>query len=456
MLKYLQPSFTLLGRSSMNKSSIFRTVTTLTQPSQQPVEEQVLIQETGKTRSFTLNRPRVLNAMTIEMVETFFPCLQAWEKSEDVNMIFLKGNGRALCAGGDVKAALGFIHQKDGQFIDILDMEYRMFHYVATMKKPYIALMDGITMGAGGGLSVNAPFRIATENTQFAMPENTIGLFPDVGASFFLSRLDGQVGTYMGMTGHVIKAHDVLYSGIATHFVPSIHLPELEARLTELDTSDHDIINDTINAFASEQLDHPQMKNQHFTLCGDTRRIIDRCFRYDTAEEIVDALEKDGSAFAKAARETILKRGPTSIKITLEHLRRGIHMGITDCMKMEYSLWQKMAIRHDFTEGVTSQLITRQPPQWQPSTLEQVDHKELKKVFFDTPAERSIKMIYDNDNYLVHPYRRYVLPSESDIIHVLKQHPTWQQKDLLDHFGKLQQNKFGVAEKVKDVWNRLM
>ncbi|CAO3591476.1 unnamed protein product [Absidia cylindrospora] len=423
------------------------------QAQQSQPEEPALFHQVGSARYLTLNRPRVLNAMNIDMVEAFFPMLQAWEKSDAAKMIFLKGNGRALCSGGDVKAFLELLKRKDPKIHYILDLDYKMFHYIATMKTPYIALMDGITMGAGAGLSVNSAFRIATENTVFAMPETTIGLFPDVGASFFLSRLDGRIGTYLGMTGHTIKSHDVLQSGIATHFVPSAHLPALQSRLISLDTSDHDTINDTINAFTTEHVTRQDSKDQHFTLRGDIRQTIDKCFQYNTAEEIVDALEKDGSNFAKAARDTILKRPPTSVKVTLQHIRLGINMGIKDCFKMEYALWQKFAVRHDFSEGVISQLVTKQPPQWQPARLSDVNDDEMRHTFFDTPASHEIELLND-DTYLTSPYRRYALPSESDILNTLTENPTWQQQDLTRHYMDMSHGKFGIAEKVADIWER--
>ncbi|CAO3645079.1 unnamed protein product [Cunninghamella echinulata] len=395
--------------------------------------------------------------MNIQMVKTFFPYIQAWEKSKDVKLIFLKGTNhgkrRVLSSGGDVRAVVDFLKNKDPIVIDILDYEFKMFQYISTLKTPYIAVMDGMTIGAGAGLSINTPFRIATEHTLFAMPESAIGLFPDVGASFYFPRLDGELGTYLAMTGQTIKSHDVYYAGLASHFVPSSKLEELESLLIKLNTDDHEKINNVINEFAIQHMDNENKNQQHYTLCGENREIIDRCFKYNSAEEIVDALEKDGSLFAKQARDTILTRSPTSVKITLQHLRLGAHMGIADCLAMEYYLWQKCIDGHDFTEGVISHLVLKKQPEWKPRTLSEIDDQQLKKEYFDTPVKYPIQFLNDI-NYHQHPYQHFSLPTEKEIQHMIQQQPTWALKQISEHFQLERKNKFGVQEKVTDVWNR--
>lgn len=165
-------------------------------------------------RTVELNRPKKLNSLNGSMARKIVPRLQEWTKSQMANVIVVKGEGRALCAGGDV-AALAQQNQQgtEGQQAskDYFALEYKLDHLIATYPKPYVAFMDGITMGGGVGLSVHAPFRIATENTVFAMPETTIGFFPDVGASFFLPRMDGELGTYLALTSEQLKGANVLY-----------------------------------------------------------------------------------------------------------------------------------------------------------------------------------------------------------------------------------------------------
>lgn len=213
-------------------------------------------------------------------------------------------------------------------------------------------------VGAGGGLSVLSPFRVATENTQFAMPETAIGLFCDVGASFFYSRLDGQLGPYMGLTSRIVKAEDALFSGIATHFVPSSRLEALESRLAEIDEPDHDLVHTTIEEFAVERDHTPHT----YTLHGEHRMIVDECFQYDTVEEIVKALKSNGSKFALDTLDTMMKRSPTSLKVTLEHLRKGSKLSVMDCLRMEHVLWQTVPVSKKLTKCQLKWITNMSPP----------------------------------------------------------------------------------------------
>jgi 3-hydroxyisobutyryl-CoA hydrolase len=205
---------------------------------------------------------------------------------------------KALCAGGDVAALAEYNKEgPEGQqrSKDYFGLEYQLDHLIATYSKPYIAYMDGITMGGGVGLSVHAPFRIATERTVFAMPETKIGFFPDVGGGFFLPRLDGYTGRYLALTSETLKGVNVFYAGIGTHYIHSSNLGALTQRLSELDFSDSmahperlDLIDATIDEFSSG-LPHDEVPE----LTGNKREAIDRCFRYTTVEEILDALKKE-------------------------------------------------------------------------------------------------------------------------------------------------------------------
>lgn len=217
------------------------------------------------------------------------------------NIVLLKGAGdRALCAGGDV-AALAKLNQEGPngwkKSADFFALEYKLMHYIATYKKPYVALMDGVTMGGGVGLSMHAPFRIATEKTVFAMPETTIGFFPDVGASFFLPRLNGAMGTYLALTSDRLIGPNVFYSGIATHYLHSTSLPDLEARLAELSFRDDDemprklaVINNTLEEFCTGL-----PYDQPIQLRGAVRKTIDRCFSKNNVADIVAALKEEAT-----------------------------------------------------------------------------------------------------------------------------------------------------------------
>jgi 3-hydroxyisobutyryl-CoA hydrolase len=192
------------------------------------------------------------------MARKIVPRLREWSKSDLANVVVIKGEGRAFCAGGDVawlaqRNREGTEGQQESK--DYFALEYKLDHLISTYSKPYVAFIDGITMGGGVGLSLHAPFRIATENTVFAMPETTIGFFPDVGASFFLPRMDGQLGAYCALTSEQLKGPSVFYAGIATHYIHSSSLPDLEARLAELEFKDYDSLKkryETINSTIEE------------------------------------------------------------------------------------------------------------------------------------------------------------------------------------------------------------
>ncbi|KAG6024236.1 hypothetical protein E4U40_003414 [Claviceps sp. LM458 group G5] len=252
-------------------------------------------------RTIILNRPKQLNSLNGSMIRKIVPRMIEWEKSDMANIILLKGAGdRALCAGGDV-AALAKFNQKGPEgwkkSANFFALEYKLMHYIATYKKPYVALMDGVTMGGGVGLSMHAPFRIATEKTVFAMPETTIGFFPDVGASFFLPRLDGAMGTYLALTSDRLIGPNVFYSGIATHYLHSTSLPDLEARLAELRFRDDDemprklaVINNTLEEFCTGL-----PYDQPIQLRGAVRKVIDRCFSKNNVADIVAALKEEAT-----------------------------------------------------------------------------------------------------------------------------------------------------------------
>ncbi|KAG6234011.1 hypothetical protein E4U26_007874 [Claviceps purpurea] len=252
-------------------------------------------------RTIILNRPKQLNSLNGSMIRKIVPRMIEWEKSDMANIVLLKGAGdRALCAGGDV-AALAKLNQEGPngwkKSVDFFALEYKLMHYIATYKKPYVALMDGVTMGGGVGLSMHAPFRIATEKTVFAMPETTIGFFPDVGASFFLPRLNGAMGTYLALTSDRLIGPNVFYSGIATHYLHSTSLPDLEARLAELSFRDDDemprklaVINNTLEEFCTGL-----PYDQPIQLRGAVRKTIDRCFSKNNVADIVAALKEEAT-----------------------------------------------------------------------------------------------------------------------------------------------------------------
>jgi 3-hydroxyisobutyryl-CoA hydrolase len=310
-------------------------------------------------------------------------------------------------------------------------------------------------VGGGVGLSVHAPFRIATEKTVFAMPETNIGFFPDVGGSFFLSRMDGEVGTYLALTGARLRGIDVFLSGIATHYVPSQLLSNLEDRLSELESDDHEVINAAIEDFVAE----PE-KNHIYSLGGDIRKAIDRCFKGNTVESIIDALTKEeDKTWSEETIKTLSKMSPTSLKVTLSELRKGKQMVITDCFKMEYKLALRFLEKSDFIEGVTAQLFDKRKPKWNPSKLDDISDDEIEKFYFESFDKHHLNLlnIRSFENY---PYSRFALPTEEEIRKVVTGETpdagsvSMTKQEIVDFFLKDRKAKIGVREKVSEVLDR--
>jgi enoyl-CoA hydratase len=270
---------------------------------------------------------------------------------------------------------------------DFFREEYRLNHLIHHYKKPYIALLDGVTMGGGVGLSIHGSIRVATERTLFAMPETAIGLFPDVGGSYFLPRLPGGVGLYLALTGQRLTAADCLYAGIARQFVPSQQLGEAMQALEQVDWQDG--IDGAKRALAplTREATTPSHLSQH-------RREIDRCFTgMGSVERVIAALEhgdrvqkaygRDTANWFTATREVLAKRSPTSLKVTFEQLRRGATLSFDNCMVMEYRMAQAaMRPGSDFYEGIRAVLIDKDhAPKWSPATLAEVSDELVQSYF---------------------------------------------------------------------------
>ncbi|KAI8870607.1 ClpP/crotonase [Ramicandelaber brevisporus] len=415
-------------------------------------------------RIFVLNRPAALNALTTDMVRSITPQLEAWNKSDLANVIILKSAvDKAFCAGGDVKTAVDLGRKGDPAALQFFEEEYQMNHLLATSKKPIVAMIHGITMGGGVGLSVHTPFRVATETTTFAMPETAIGLFPDVGGSFFLPRLDGETGTYLALTGHRLKGRDVFYAGVASHYVPSERLPALEERLCELPSSDPEVVNAAIEDYVAEPpLDGSSGIEGWTYSLEQNRAAIDRCFKYNTIEEIIAALEQEKSAWADKTLETIRKMSPTSLKVSLMMLRQGRELGIAECLQMEFQLVQKFVGHNDFHEGVTSLLVKRgkEAPKWNPSTIEELDNNTVIRDFFRTPTAHRLNLLNNGATYTQYPHAKFALPSEDVIRSVVSGESgdmgmmALNTEETVDYFLRKYNNKVGVEEKVRAVLGR--
>ncbi|XP_054133981.1 3-hydroxyisobutyryl-CoA hydrolase, mitochondrial [Melozone crissalis] len=340
---------------------------------------EVLLEKKGGAGVITLNRPKALNALNLPMIQKIYPQVKTWEQDPETFLIIIKGTGgKAFCAGGDIRA-ITEAGKVGGKLIqDFFIGEYRLNNAIGTCKKPYVALIDGITMGGGVGVSVHGHFRVATEKTVFAMPETAIGLFPDVGGGYFLPRLSGKIGYYLALTGCRLKGRDVLKAGIATHFVESEKLPALEKDLIALKSPSKEKIADLLNSYHMKcTID----QEKEFSLDEHMEK-INSLFSANSMEEIVKKLKQDGSPFAMKQLETINKMSPTSLKLTLRQLREGSSMSLQEVLRMEYRLSQACMKGHDFYEGVRAVLIDKdQSPKWKPAALEEVSDEFVDNCF---------------------------------------------------------------------------
>ncbi|KAF5630905.1 enoyl hydratase [Fusarium sp. NRRL 52700] len=409
-------------------------------------------------RTLMLNRPKKLNSLDASMIRKIVPRLIEWEKSDLANVVVMKGAGeKALCAGGDVTALANLNSEsEDGwrKSAQYFALEYKLDHYIATYKKPYIAFMDGITMGGGVGLSAHAPFRIATEKTVFAMPETTIGFFPDVGASFFLPRMNGSVGTYLALTSERLTGPNVFYSGIATHYLHSTSLPDLEARLAELRFRDSDglperlaLINQTLEEFCTGL-----PYDQPITLSGEIRQAIDRCFNKHTISEIIAALQAERGPteeWAQKQLKTLHKRSPTAVHVALRQMRVGGEWDIAETFKREHQIATKFMQHPDFTEGVSALLIRKEAPKWQPESLEAIGSTNVAKPFFEYDSNNELALFTDR-TFKEYPHRELGVPSEKEIEQILSR-GAYTQEQLANKVVSSRNGRQGIAEVAREI-----
>ncbi|KAK3636704.1 3-hydroxyisobutyryl-CoA hydrolase [Elasticomyces elasticus] len=451
------------------------------QPGDEPND--VLFGSHHALRTITLNRPKKLNSLDGSMARKLIPRLQEWSKSELASVVVIKGEGRAFCAGGDV-AALATQNKtgKAGQQAskDYFALEYKLDHMIATYSKPYVAFIDGITMGGGVGLSLHAPFRIATENTVMAMPETTIGFFPDVGASFFLPRMDGDVGMYLALTSEQLKGVDVFWAGVATHYLHSSSLPDLEARLAELQFKDYAslqerlrVIDATIEEFCTG-LPHDKHPSNS-VVGGNTRSAIDYVFQpANDIHGILDALKglsdnSGGTApaevqeWATKTRKTILQRSPTSVKVAVKQLREGKAWDMAETFRKEFAIASRFMEHPDFVEGVSALLINKPKttPKWTPGTLEEVSEETVQEFF--APLEGGELELLPStsekgkggESYTDYPHAWAGLPREGEVQEAVTRSRNFSSvEDVVKHFVEKRGGKQGVKEKVEEILGR--
>ena len=342
-------------------------------------EPPVLTRVEDRVGRITLNRPKALHALTREMCQLMTDALMAWKDDPAVELVLLEHTGpRGFCAGGDIRmiaeSGAGDAAEAKAFFLT----EYRLNHLLMVYPKPIVAVMDGIVMGGGVGISQPADIRIVTEHTIYAMPETGIGLFPDVGGGWHLPRLPGQSGLWLALTGARLSADECLALGIATHYVESVSLEALKIGLRAVPHHPKSVV----ERFDSDVGEARIEKNL---------RRIDRAFAHDTMEEIFAALEAedDGENWASKELRTLRRKSPQAMKVTLRQLRAGARMqSFAEVMAMEYRLGGRVVRTHDFQEGVRAVILDKdQDPKWSPDSLEGVTGATLDELFAPLPAE---------------------------------------------------------------------
>src|SRR5215207_7272805 len=347
-------------------------------------DPEILFERRGAAGMVTLNRPQALNAVTHAMVRALAGKLADWANDPAVTRVLVRAAGeRAFSAGGDIRALyeLGKA-ARHGEALQFWRDEYRLNTLIKRYPKPYVALIDGIVMGGGVGISIHGSHRVAGDRFQFAMPEVGIGFFPDVGATWFLPRMPGETGTYCALTGERLTSADAIASGIATHHVPSARWREQAEALGG--TVPVDAI---LADFAKPLPIGPLMAR---------RAMVDRLFSGDEVEGILHALDGEAGAdgehagFASTAAALIRAKSPLSLKIALAQVRRGKQWSFTDCMRTEFRIVSRLVHGHDFYEGVRAAIIDKdQKPAWHPATLAEVSETEIERHFAPLPPGHS-------------------------------------------------------------------
>lgn len=336
-------------------------------------EPEVLVERRGCAGLLVLNRPKVLNALNLGMVRAIAAALDDWERDETIARVVATGaGGRAFCAGGDIR--LLYEQGRAGDHAAQLTFwreEYRLNRRIKRYSKPYVALVDGIVMGGGVGLSAHGARLIAGEGFAFAMPEVGIGFFPDVGATYLLPRLPHRVGVYLALTGARAGASDAFALGLAQALVPSARMSELAAAL-----EDREPIDSIVSQFASPARASPLLAQS---------ALIENCFGLSTPAQIIAALGAAagaGSAFAKAAQEAMLAKSPTSQAIALRQMETGRALSFEEAMTLEFRIVSRICRGHDFYEGVRALIVDKDNrPEWRPAAPDAVSKGAIDAYF---------------------------------------------------------------------------
>ena len=323
----------------------------------------ILFSEIDQTGIIKLNRPKALNALNLEMAKKFYDKLLEWEENNNISRVILYGEGKHFCAGGDVKS-LVLAGKKNQLKYDFFKIEYQLNYLISQFSKEFLSIWNGVVMGGGVGLSIYGDHRLVTDNSKFAMPEASIGFFPDVGGSYFLSNLPGNIGKYVGLTGDVLSVNELIFFGLATHY---INLKDIE------DVKENFINNGKILS------DNYEVKNDTNILKNIDQ--INELFD-GNIKKIISNLKNNNLEFSKKILDILSNKCPMSLAITTKLIDDAKGRSLKECLEIEFQLSQKIVYRDDFDNGVTSLLISKDHnPIWQPSNIDEINIDELNNYF---------------------------------------------------------------------------
>lgn len=337
----------------------------------------ILFEKLKHIAVITLNRPERLNALNGEMILAMTKELTKWQHDDEVKAVVIRANGeKAFCAGGDIRKLYEAQHHPKTDVLTFFGEEYRLNRQIHHYAKPYVALIHGIDMGGGVGISVHGSHRVVSEKITFAMPETGIGFFPDVGGSYFLARCPGFIGTYLALTGARVHASDALFLGFADMHVPHEKFNDVITTLQHAAWNDdaHRVVSNMLHTLTTK------IETSHFE---SLQVKIDQHFCFDSIEEIVQSLEQDTEDdWCQKTLEILRKVSPTSLKVTLKQMREGAKRDFDECMQMEYRMVHHFLDGHDFYEGIRAAIIDKdQAPKWQPAQLSDVSDPVVDSYF---------------------------------------------------------------------------
>ncbi len=343
--------------------------------------DELIVRREGSAGFLTLNRPKAIHALTQGMDHAMTEALLAWKDDPAVKAVIIDhSEGRGFCSGGDINLLRNSALNDGGvSGLAFFYEEYQLNNLLMTYPKPVIAFMDGITMGGGVGISQPARFRVATENTRFAMPETGIGLFPDVGGGWHLSRLPGRIGQFLALTGARIDGAECLWAGLASHYLSAEHLADAKSRI---------VAGEEPGAVLSALATEPPAAR-----IAANAALIARHFASDRYEDILASLEADGGEWAAKELATLRTKSPQTCKVALRQLHDSLSCAtFADNMVMEYRIASRVLTRPDFAEGVRAVIVDKDNnPKWNPATPEEVSDELIDSIFAPLPADKEWK-----------------------------------------------------------------